>query len=74
MIKRWIFALIMLILCIWFGKLTLGNLWLAGGPPTSHAETYLKRADVFGVITVLFFLFFIVITILNIAKMTQQRR
>ena len=51
--KRWIVAAALLAISMWTANLTLGYWWAAGGPPTSNAQQYETRGNVFAVVTLL---------------------
>lgn len=74
MILRWVIAVGLLLGSLWFGNLAFFNWWAAGGPPTPHPETYAQRGNIFFILTCLFFLSFVIMTLLNIRRTKNHRK
>jgi hypothetical protein len=69
----WALAAGFLVVGFWYGKLTLYNLWLAGGPPTPHAEEYASRANDFALQAGSFLVASIILIVMNLWRRPERK-
>ncbi len=71
MIRRLLFAAVLLLGSAWSCYLAAFNWWAAGGPPTAHPERYELRGNIFFAVGCVLFL---VVLIPLLAKIVATRR
>lgn len=74
MIRRWIIDFVMFLLVLWFGNLTVYYWWAGGGPPNPRAAEFIQRGNLYGVVTLILFLAFIVVLVSNVRQTWKNKR
>lgn len=65
---RWVLAVVLLLATGWSANLTLFNWWAAGGPPVNDVKVYELRGNVFSLVTVLLFVAFVAVVVMNVRR------
>lgn len=76
MVWRWLLVLALLIISLWIGNLALGYIWAASSPARTdfNPKPYLHLANVSMSLFGVFFISFVVLSVMNIRKSISKKK